>query len=128
LGIDIPEAVVKIGDTELDIAAGLNAGMWSVGVVKTGNMLGLTLEEQWALPEWELHSRLEEARIKMANSGAHDVIDSIADAPFTVEKIDARLAKRKKSRLSKAAPYWVSLNYLLRQKTGQLYAGVCPFF
>jgi phosphonoacetaldehyde hydrolase len=125
LGIDTPEAVVKIGDTEVDIAAGLNAGMWSVGVVKTGNMLGLTLEEQWTLPEWELHSRLEEARMKMANTGAHEVIDSIADAPFTVEKINVRLANRKKSKssLSTATPYWVSLKYILRQKTGQLHAG-----
>jgi phosphonoacetaldehyde hydrolase len=118
LGNNTPETVVKIGDTEVDIAAGLNAGMWSVGVIRTGNMLGLTLEEQWALPEWELHGRLEEAQMKMANAGAHDVIGSIAEAPFTVEKINAGLVDREENGSIKASVYWIRLNHALRQKTG----------
>ena len=75
------------------------------------------LQTQWALPEWELRSRLEKARMKIFNTGAHDVIDSIADAPFTIEKINTRLANRKISGLSTVNPYWISLNHTLRQKT-----------
>jgi phosphonoacetaldehyde hydrolase len=121
MGIDTPEAIVKIGDTEVDIAEGLNAGMWSVGVIKTGNILGLTLEEQWALPDWELGLRLEKARKKMLEAGAHYVIDSIADAPFTVELINASLAAGRKTGSWKTNPYWISLSHNLKQKTGHFF-------
>ena len=32
---------VKIGDTPSDIAEGLNAGMWTIGITATGNEIGL---------------------------------------------------------------------------------------
>jgi phosphonoacetaldehyde hydrolase len=111
MGIDAPETVIKIGDTEVDIIAGLNAGMWSVGVTKTGNMLGLTLEEQWELPEWELSSRLEKARAKMVKIGAHDVIESVADAPLVVEKINSGLANRRINGSLSLNPFRISMNH-----------------
>lgn len=43
-------ACVKIGDTVADIAEGRNAGMWSVGLTRTGNELGLSEAEAAALP------------------------------------------------------------------------------
>jgi phosphonoacetaldehyde hydrolase len=108
LGIDSPESVVKIGDTIVDIEAGLNAGMWSIGVAKTGNMLGLSLEDQWELPEWEINHRLEEARMRMINTGAHAVIDSISDAPITIEQINTGLAKRKKTGIKSTNRFWIT--------------------
>lgn len=39
------EAVVKVGDTLIDIEEGLNAGTWTVGLSQTGNLMGLTKEE-----------------------------------------------------------------------------------
>src|SRR5262249_22730782 len=39
------EACVKIGDAVSDIEEGLNAGMWAIGVTRTGNMIGLTEAE-----------------------------------------------------------------------------------
>ena len=32
---------VKIGDTPVDIAEGINAGMWTIGITATGNEIGL---------------------------------------------------------------------------------------
>ena len=37
-------ACVKIGDTESDMAEGLNAGMWTIGVTRSGNAVGLSEE------------------------------------------------------------------------------------
>ena len=45
LGVYPPQAVVAIGDTIADIEAGLNAGVWAMGVTRTGNMLGLAQED-----------------------------------------------------------------------------------
>src|SRR3990172_3610926 len=39
LGVYPMEACVKIGDTLPDIEEGLNAGMWTIGLAKTGNEL-----------------------------------------------------------------------------------------
>jgi len=71
--------MVKIGDTVSDIEEGVNAGMWTVGVARTGNMIGLTSSEFSTLPEAEQSTRLETARRKLGDAGAHYVIDSVAD-------------------------------------------------
>ena len=52
------ESMVKIGDTVNDIHEGLNAGMWTVGVTRTGNELGLTEAEVALLAPHDLRQRL----------------------------------------------------------------------
>jgi phosphonoacetaldehyde hydrolase len=92
-GVYPPGAVVKIGDTKPDIGEGLNAGVWTIGVAKTGNEMGLNLEEIKALDEALLRRRLERAREGLAMSGAHFVVDGIADVLPVLEEINARLAR-----------------------------------
>ena len=41
--------LVKIGDTAVDIDEGLNAGMWTIGITRTGNEVGLTPAEWTSL-------------------------------------------------------------------------------
>jgi phosphonoacetaldehyde hydrolase len=85
------EAVVKIGDTISDIEEGLNAGTWAVGVTQTGNMIGMS-EEQWrAFPRDVQTARLEDARRKLLNAGAHYVIDTLAEIHPILDQIEARL-------------------------------------
>jgi phosphonoacetaldehyde hydrolase len=86
-----PAAVVKVGDTAPDIAEGHNAGMWTVGVALTGNELGLTAAELAALPADELEERQQRAHLRLADAGAHYVVDSIADLPGVLDDIAARL-------------------------------------
>jgi phosphonoacetaldehyde hydrolase len=86
------EAFVKVGDTVPDIEEGLNAGMWTVGVARTGNEMGLTEAEVEALPAAELESRLAAARDKLFAAGAHYVVDGIGDLPGLLDEIEARLA------------------------------------
>ena len=45
--------VVKVGDTASDIKEGLNAGVWSVGVVIGSSEMGLSQEEFEALSQVE---------------------------------------------------------------------------
>ncbi len=92
-GVYPPEAVVKVGDTKPDIAEGLNAGVWTVGLAKTGNEMGLNLEEIEALDPEELERRLARAREGLARSGAHYVVDSIADLLPIIDDINDRLAR-----------------------------------
>ena len=53
--------MIKIGDTISDIEEGLNAGMWTVGVARTGNMNGLSEEQLAALPAGEQAARASAA-------------------------------------------------------------------
>lgn len=86
------EAIVKIGDTLPDIAEGLNAGMWTIGLAKTGNEMGLSLSDVKRLPEEEYRRRLDRAYERMNQAGAHYVVDSIEDVLPCLEDIDRRLA------------------------------------
>jgi phosphonoacetaldehyde hydrolase len=84
-------AIAKIGDTPADIREGLNAGAWSIGVAGTGNSIGLSGDEFFALPEAERESRLTVARAELENAGAHYVVDSFDGLPAVLDDIDARL-------------------------------------
>jgi phosphonoacetaldehyde hydrolase len=84
--------MIKIGDTISDIEEGLNAGMWTIGIARTGNMIGLTAEELAALPAAEQAARLDAARRKLSEAGAHYVADAVADC-IPLEQIEERLAK-----------------------------------
>jgi phosphonoacetaldehyde hydrolase len=87
------EAMVKIGDTVADIAEGLNAGMWTVGLTRSGNELGLTREQTEALDPGDLARRLEAIRLRYEKAGAHYVAAGIWDVMPIVDAIEERLAR-----------------------------------
>ena len=87
------EAIVKVGDTLPDIDEGLNAGMWTIGLAKTGNEIGLNEAEINDLPADVLQSKLDRAYKRMYQRGAHYVVDGIWDVPPILDKINARLAR-----------------------------------
>lgn len=87
------EAVVKVGDTLPDIYEGLNAGMWSIGLAMTGNELGLNEAEIAQLDPETRERKRRRAYERMAQAGAHYVVDSIADVPPLLDAINARLAR-----------------------------------
>ena len=87
------EAMVKIGDTVPDIEEGLNAGMWTVGLVRTGNELGLHEAEIESLAPEDLEGRLARARNRMEQAGAHYVVDGIGNCDPIIDDINARLAR-----------------------------------
>ena len=93
LGVYPMEAIVKIGDTLPDIDEGINAGMWTIALAKTGNELGLTEQEIKALATDEYDRLLERAYLRMHQQGAHYVVDGITDVLPCLDDIEARLAR-----------------------------------
>jgi phosphonoacetaldehyde hydrolase len=91
LQVERLEAIVKIGDTAVDIEEGLRAGVWTIGVARTGNMIGLSAEDFAALAPPEQAMRLENARIALSAAGAHEVIDTVADCEVALDAIEARI-------------------------------------
>ena len=87
------QAMVKVGDTLPDIEEGLNAGMWTVGLAKTGNEMGLTEQQIEALDPEVREAKLARAYKRMQQTGAHYVVDGIADVPPLLNEINARLAR-----------------------------------
>jgi phosphonoacetaldehyde hydrolase len=92
LGVYPMQALVKVGDTLVDIEEGLNAGMWTVGLSQTGNLLGKREDEIKALSIKELHDANQQVAAQLYQAGAHFVIDGIWDLPDVLEKINEQLA------------------------------------
>ena len=87
------EAFVKVGDTLPDIEEGLNAGMWTIGLAKTGNEMGLPEKEIEALDPEVRSARLARAYKRMQQTGAHYVVDGISEVPPLLDQINARLSR-----------------------------------
>jgi phosphonoacetaldehyde hydrolase len=87
------ESFVKVGDTVADTEEGLNAGMWTVGVVRTGNMVGLTQAQFAALSPADQEMRIQTGRDRLLEAGTHYVIDSVSDFDPVFDEIDARLER-----------------------------------
>jgi phosphonoacetaldehyde hydrolase len=85
-------AIVKVGDTESDIKEGLNAGAWSVGVLASGNGVGLSESSFNALEPADRARKLSEARQSLAAAGAHYIIETLSDLRPVLDDIDARLS------------------------------------
>ena len=67
--------------------------MWTIGLAVSGNEVGLSLADWEELPEAEQERRRERAYRRMLQSGAHYVVDSIADIMPCIDDIEARLAR-----------------------------------
>ena len=84
-------SIVKIGDTPADMAEGLNAGCWTIGLTHSSSLIGLEKEELDALPADEREKKIELAGLKLKEAGAHFLAPTLADAVKVVEKIGVML-------------------------------------
>jgi phosphonoacetaldehyde hydrolase len=91
LGVYPPSAVVKVGDTPVDMGEGRSAGAWCVGVIDSSNEMGLSEEEFTALSETTRCERRTTVRGRLIDAGAHAVIDSLAQLPPLLDEIDGRM-------------------------------------
>jgi len=86
-----PSACVKIGDTISDIEEGLNAGMWTIGLTRSGNMVGLTAKEWSALPNEDKRERVALAEKILLAAGAHYIAEDLTRCNELFERIEQRL-------------------------------------
>jgi phosphonoacetaldehyde hydrolase len=86
-------STVKVDDTEVGIAEGVAAGSWTVGVALSGNAAGLSRDDLEALSPDERDSLRLTASRKLLRSGAHFVVDSVADLPAVLDEIEGCLAR-----------------------------------
>ena len=91
LAIPSTDCVLKYGDTIADIREGVNAKVWTVGVVMGSNELALTQEEVSSIPVDELQQRKADVRRRMLQAGAHYVVDTIAELPDVIDDINSKL-------------------------------------
>jgi len=87
-----PACVVKVGDTAADIEEGRNAGCFSVGVIHSGNEIGLALQAWKSLPPAEQEERQHNVVRKLLQTCASDWLPTLADLPAAIDDFEARLA------------------------------------
>jgi phosphonoacetaldehyde hydrolase len=85
-------SMVKIGDTPSDIEEGLNAGMWTIGVTRTGNEAGLTEAEWNSANATERREVIAQARKRLADQGAHYLVESAAECMDVIDEIAGRIS------------------------------------
>jgi phosphonoacetaldehyde hydrolase len=91
LRVTTVQACVKVDDTVPGVEEGLSAGMWTVGLAVSGNEVGLTREEWEALPPAEQAPRRVRAHRRLAQAGAHYVVDTIADPLPCLDDVQRRI-------------------------------------
>lgn len=90
--------VVKVGDTVSDIKEGLNAGVWSVGVIIGSSEMGLSSAEFNALSEVEQTTIISQTEKTFIENGADFTIKSLRELPKLIELIDILLSAGKRPR------------------------------
>lgn len=85
--------VVKVGDTISDIKEGINAGVWSVGVIIGSSEMGLTEDEFKALSDDEKGLIISKTEKSFIQNGADFTIHSMSELPELLETINYLLAK-----------------------------------
>lgn len=92
LGLVDVAGCVKVDDTVPGIEEGRRAGMWTVGLLLSGNAAGLTLEEYQTQDAAGLDAARARAHQAFSSVAPHFFIDTIADLPAVLIEIESRLA------------------------------------
>lgn len=88
LAVYPPRAVLKVDDTEPGIAEGVAAGCVTVGVTLSGNHAGMTPDDLAALSGAEVEAIRARAGAALRAAGADHVIDTVADLPALIERLE----------------------------------------
>jgi beta-phosphoglucomutase-like phosphatase (HAD superfamily) len=87
--------VLVSGDPRL-LTAGLNAGLWTVGLASCGPLCGLSPAHWDALSDLERERLRGRATLELYATGAHSVIDHLADLESCLADISLRRMKAEK--------------------------------
>lgn len=83
--------VVKVDDTVPGLLEGHHAGCWTVGVVASGNEVGLTLQDWESLSAKDKDAVRVRVKAKLESGVPDYFIDTIAELPQVLQEINLRL-------------------------------------
>lgn len=96
LGAPDMRACVVVDDSPTGLVSARAAGMWAIGIVASGNEIGLSLADWQALDNGAKDAHRQRAQSVLREAGAHYTIDTIADLLPVIDSINARLAAGEK--------------------------------
>lgn len=85
--------VVKVGDTVSDIKEGVNAGVWSVGVVIGSSEMGLRQEEFESLSASDQEKAIAKTKETFLQHGADFTIHTMSELPSLIDSINDLLSE-----------------------------------
>ncbi|AGH81920.1 phosphonoacetaldehyde hydrolase [Psychromonas sp. CNPT3] len=91
LGVSNVANCIKVDDSTPGITEGHNAGMWTVALLLSGNEAGLTYQQYQQADKKTLEQARQKARVVLAKSNPHYMIDTIDDLPSVLTEIEKRL-------------------------------------
>jgi len=96
LQLSAASRVVKVGDTVSDIKEGVNAGVWSVGVIIGSSEMGLSENEFNALPPAGKEAAIARVAQVFQSQGAAFTIQTLGELPGLIRSINTQLAQGKR--------------------------------
>ncbi|MFJ7978144.1 phosphonoacetaldehyde hydrolase [Peribacillus sp. NPDC096379] len=85
--------VVKVGDTISDIKEGVQAGVWSVGVIIGSSEMGLSLNEFNRLSESDKEAVISKTANSFMRNGADYTIKTMSELPNLIERINSFISE-----------------------------------
>lgn len=82
-------AAIKVGDTVSDIREGINAGLYSVGVIEGSSLLGLSQAEYLALDADAREAAIQRTKQTYLENGADAVILNLSELEALVDELEA---------------------------------------
>lgn len=79
--------VVKVGDTVSDVLEGVNAGVWTVGVIEGSSELGLSQQEYEALDPQQRQAACRKVADTFRAAGAQFVIQNLSQLPDLISAL-----------------------------------------
>lgn len=96
LNIDRLDGCVLVSGEPLLLQAGLNAGLWTIGLASCGSLCGVSPEEWQALSQTEREQLRGRATVQLFGLGVHSVIDHLGDLDACLADITLRRHKGEK--------------------------------
>ncbi|NWC08157.1 HAD family phosphatase [Pseudomonas agarici] len=96
LGVEQLEGCVLISGEPRLLQAGLNAGLWTIGLASCGPLCGLSSREWQALSKKEQEKKRAKATVELFSLGAHSVIDHLGELASCLDDIALRRLKGEK--------------------------------
>ena len=96
LHVDSLAGCVLIASEPRLLQAGLNAGLWCIGLATCGSLCGLALGDWQALASSEREKLRVEATLQLYRLGAHSVIDHPSEVPACLLDLAMRRQKGEK--------------------------------